>query len=137
MIISLVNFSKESDADVQVVIRAINRQISQDFEPYWHIGAQLRLEGQVGGKPMPQSPAALMRNCASLVLVQFASAVLPSTIDKQGFACKAAFDARGHKTRKPDEVQHHDEAAHCDRTRVGTVHGDDDRRSARVEPDSG
>jgi hypothetical protein len=39
-----------------------------------------------------------------LVLVQFASAILPSTIDKQGFPCEAPFDARGHKTRKPDEA---------------------------------
>jgi hypothetical protein len=59
MIISLVNFSEVSDADVQYVIRAINRQISQDFEPYWSMGARLRLEGRAGVQPMPQSPAEL------------------------------------------------------------------------------
>lgn len=30
------------------VIRAINRQIKEDFEPYWSFGASLRLEGAIG-----------------------------------------------------------------------------------------
>jgi hypothetical protein len=59
MIISVVNFSKVSDADVQSTIRAINQQISQDFEPYWFMGARLRLEGRASDKPMPQSPEEL------------------------------------------------------------------------------
>ena len=52
MIISVVNRSDLiSDADLQAVIRAINRQIGDDFEPYWSFGAVLRLEGKVGELP--------------------------------------------------------------------------------------
>lgn len=59
MIISVVNFAQVPDAEVQEVLRAINRQIADDFEPYWYMGARLRLEGNVGNRPMPQSPAEL------------------------------------------------------------------------------
>lgn len=46
MIISVINRSKTiPDTEVQTVIRAINRQIKEDFEPYWSFGATLRLEG--------------------------------------------------------------------------------------------
>lgn len=46
MIISIVNFTDTlPDEDVQRVIRAINRQVAQDFQPYWSMGATLRLEG--------------------------------------------------------------------------------------------
>jgi len=46
MIISIVNFTNTvEDHDLQKVIRAINRQVAQDFEPYWSMGATLRLEG--------------------------------------------------------------------------------------------
>jgi hypothetical protein len=46
MVISIVNFTDTlPDEEVQGVIRAINRQITQDFQPYWSIGATLRLEG--------------------------------------------------------------------------------------------
>lgn len=47
MIISLINLSNGElqDREIQVVIRAINRQIAEDFMPYWSIGAILRLEG--------------------------------------------------------------------------------------------
>ncbi len=52
MIISLINHSKVvSDEEVQQVIRAINRQIREDFEPYWSFGATLRLEGPIGKRP--------------------------------------------------------------------------------------
>jgi phospholipase C len=52
MIISIVNQSGSiSDAELQTVIRAINRQITDDFEPYWSFGATLRLEGKVGKQP--------------------------------------------------------------------------------------
>jgi len=52
MIISIVNRSKSiADADLQAVIRAINRQITEDFLPYWSFGATLRLEGAIGDKP--------------------------------------------------------------------------------------
>lgn len=46
MLISIVNHSTISDSDVHSVIRAINRQIAEDFEPYWHFGGQLKLEGK-------------------------------------------------------------------------------------------
>lgn len=52
MIISLINHSSViSDAEVQQVIRAVNRQIREDFEPYWSFGATLRLEGAIGRRP--------------------------------------------------------------------------------------
>ena len=40
-----------SDKELQGVIRAINRQIAEDFEPYWSFGAKLRLEGKIGKEP--------------------------------------------------------------------------------------
>src|SRR5262245_8083498 len=53
MIISVINHSngRASDAKLQQAIRAINLQISQDFQPYWSLGAQLRLEGRIGKQP--------------------------------------------------------------------------------------
>lgn len=57
MIISVINHThgKLKDEAVQEVIRAINRQITQDFEPYWSFGAELRLEGKSGPQPTKQS----------------------------------------------------------------------------------
>lgn len=53
MIISLINHTNGALSDEQVhqAIRAINRQISEDFEPYWSIGGELRLEGRAGKQP--------------------------------------------------------------------------------------
>ena len=50
MIISVINMSSGAiaDADLLRAIRAINRQIAEDFAPYWSFGAQLRLEGTTG-----------------------------------------------------------------------------------------
>lgn len=60
MIISIVNRSKKiKDAQLQNVIRAINRQVSEDFSPYWSFAATLRLEGAVGKSPDKQSLADL------------------------------------------------------------------------------
>ena len=61
MIISIVNHTNGqiSDEQAQTVIRAINRQIREDFEPYWSLGAKLRLEGKAGAKPEKQSPVDL------------------------------------------------------------------------------
>jgi hypothetical protein len=59
MIISIVNFTDSlEDEDVQQVIRAINRQIEQDFQPYWSMGATLRLEGHTDTEDR-ESPAEL------------------------------------------------------------------------------
>jgi len=46
MQISICNFTKKGDEEVQAAIRAINRQIADDFAPYWGFGAYLRLEGR-------------------------------------------------------------------------------------------
>jgi len=48
MIISVINHThgQLTDEQLQVAIRAVNRQIAHDFEPYWSLGAELRLEGR-------------------------------------------------------------------------------------------
>lgn len=53
MIISVINHTrgKIEDATLQCVIRALNRQIREDFEPYWSLGAMLRLEGKGNTNP--------------------------------------------------------------------------------------
>jgi len=57
MIISIINFTngKIKDEEVHAAVRAINRQLAEDFEPYWSFGAQLRLEGRTGSKPSKTS----------------------------------------------------------------------------------
>lgn len=69
MIISVINHTdgKISDEEVQRTLRAINRQIKEDFEPHWSLGATLRLEGKGGAKPKQQE-AADMRGDAILYL---------------------------------------------------------------------
>jgi hypothetical protein len=59
MIISIINHSngKLKDKDIQTVIRAINRQLREDFYPYWSIGGTLRLEGKSATKPDVQDLA--------------------------------------------------------------------------------
>ncbi len=45
MLISVVNRStKLSDADLQNAVRAINRQLEEDFYPHWQFGARLRVD---------------------------------------------------------------------------------------------
>jgi hypothetical protein len=53
MIISVINHTdgEVADDELQHVIRAINRQIKEDFEPYWSLGATLRLEGRSTEEP--------------------------------------------------------------------------------------
>jgi len=69
MIISLINHTngKLTDEEVQNTIRAINRQIKEDYEPYWSLGVTLRLEGKAGAKPKQQEPSD-MRGDAVLYL---------------------------------------------------------------------
>src|SRR5262245_55463103 len=52
MIISVINLSGGAISDHQLhrAIRAVNRQIEEDFKPYWGFGARLRLEGKTGAK---------------------------------------------------------------------------------------
>jgi hypothetical protein len=56
MIISIINLTrgKIGDDEVQSTIRVINRQIAEDFEPYWSFGARLRLEGRASARPRKQ-----------------------------------------------------------------------------------
>lgn len=52
MIITIVNHTKKiADAELQRVVRAVNRQVRDDFQPYWSLGATLRLEGKSATQP--------------------------------------------------------------------------------------
>lgn len=57
MLISVINHTNGTilDEDVQRVVRAINTQIETDFEPYWSMGARLRLEGKSQDNPDTQN----------------------------------------------------------------------------------
>lgn len=71
MIISVINHTdgEVTDKRVQEVIRAINRQISEDFAPYWGMSARLRLEGRTpGAEPNPDHDITDMRGDAVLYL---------------------------------------------------------------------
>ena len=50
MLISIVNFTRGrkqvDDETLLCVVRAINRQINEDFAPYWDMSATLRVEGR-------------------------------------------------------------------------------------------
>jgi hypothetical protein len=61
MIISVTNHShgKISDEELHRVIRAINRQIADDFVPYWGMEARLRLEGHTTDEPEAGNPVDL------------------------------------------------------------------------------
>jgi hypothetical protein len=64
VLISVVNRSHVlPDAEAQRAVRAINRQFSEDFEPYWQFGATLRLDSaedraaeHVGKVALPKLP---------------------------------------------------------------------------------
>jgi hypothetical protein len=69
MIISVINRSKTlKDTEVQETIRAVNRQIKEDFEPYWGFGGTLRLEGPTG-KRLRFNSSADMRGDAVMYIV--------------------------------------------------------------------
>jgi hypothetical protein len=53
MLISVINHTdgQIQDDEIQGTLRAINRQIRDDFEPYWSMGGELRLEGRSASKP--------------------------------------------------------------------------------------
>ena len=59
MKISVINHTTIQDEEVQTVLRAVNRQLAEDFEPNWSFGGSLRLEGPVGSKPDSNSAAEL------------------------------------------------------------------------------
>jgi hypothetical protein len=59
MQVTVANYSTHPDEEVQAVVRAINRQILEDFRPYWGQDGFLRL-GQRAGRPLdPQHPVEL------------------------------------------------------------------------------
>ena len=70
MIISVINHTNGqiSDEEVQRTIRAINKQITSDYEPYWSLGATLRLEGRSTATPDAGDRPADMRGDAVLYL---------------------------------------------------------------------
>jgi hypothetical protein len=56
MQITVANYSKYTDEDVQAVARAINRQIREDFQPYWDQEGELRLGGRAKAALDPENP---------------------------------------------------------------------------------
>ena len=68
MLISVVNFSKIADDEIQKVLRAVNRQIEEDFAPHWHIGGSLRLEGRIATSPKKHAQPDELRGEAILYL---------------------------------------------------------------------
>ena len=56
MIISVINHTQLPRQEIQNVIRAVNRQLQEDFRRYWHKDVQLRLEGWTGEAPSPKIP---------------------------------------------------------------------------------
>jgi hypothetical protein len=68
MRISMINLTMTvPDEELQEVIRVINRQIREDFEPYWGMSALVRLEGKSSLRPRMQNPVD-MRGDAILYL---------------------------------------------------------------------
>jgi hypothetical protein len=59
MLISLVSFTSLPDEEVTRAVRAVNRQIAEDFAPHWHLHARLRLEGRADRRPVAQRPSEL------------------------------------------------------------------------------
>jgi hypothetical protein len=95
MIISIINHTngKISDEQVQHAIRAINRQITDDFAPYWSLSATLRLEGRSGKRPSKQTLAD-MRGDAILYLwdsVNVDDALGYHDINNRGIPCGFVF----------------------------------------------
>lgn len=59
MQITIVNLSSIPDGEVLPAVRAINRQIAEDFTPYWDQTASLRFEGRASAKPDREKPPEL------------------------------------------------------------------------------
>jgi phospholipase C len=67
--ISIVNRSRfVKDDELLTTIRAINRQIREDFEPYWDFGGHLRLEGNSGKDLKDNEAPADMRGDAVIYI---------------------------------------------------------------------
>ncbi len=68
MIISIINHTNKADRDLQDGIRAVNRQIAEDFTPAWHIEASLKLEGSIEDVARRSMDSATMRGHAIIYL---------------------------------------------------------------------
>ena len=72
--VSVVNRSHTvPDLELHRVVRAVNRQIKEDFEPYWGFGGMLRVEGPARGSIDTRSLREL-RGDAILYLVDYGTA---------------------------------------------------------------
>ena len=72
--ISVVNRSHTvADPELHRVVRAVNRQINEDFEPYWGFGGMLRVEGPARGAVDTRSLREL-RGDAILYIVDYGTA---------------------------------------------------------------
>jgi hypothetical protein len=80
MLISVVNHTngRLSDEEIQEGIRAVNRQITHDFKPYWHIAAELRLEGSIGKNANADTLPELRGDAISLEFSVFSTPSLAS-----------------------------------------------------------
>ena len=56
MTISIVNHTQLERQNIQDVLRAVNRQLREDFHRYWHKDVRLRLEGWAGENPDEKMP---------------------------------------------------------------------------------
>lgn len=83
MRLSVVNHTPIPDGEVQKVIRALNRQIAEDFEPAWSMGAELRLEGR-GARVKPEDPAELRGDAVIYLWEDEAPAAVLGYHDKNG-----------------------------------------------------
>ncbi|HZV65107.1 MAG TPA: alkaline phosphatase family protein [Telluria sp.] len=71
--ISVVNRTRTvSDLELHRVVRAVNRQIAEDFAPYWAFGGNLRVEGPARGR-IDTNALLEMRGDAVLYLLDSAS----------------------------------------------------------------
>ena len=61
--ISVINATMLCRQEVQDKIRAVNRQLQDDFRRYWHADVHLRLEGWTGESPDPRRPLSI---CAAM-----------------------------------------------------------------------
>ncbi|WP_432827323.1 hypothetical protein [Dactylosporangium sp. CA-092794] len=59
MQITLANYSRQEDSRVQAVLRSVNQQINEDFQPYWSTGAQIRLGGRTDNSIDAERPVDL------------------------------------------------------------------------------
>ncbi|MFT5548125.1 MAG: hypothetical protein ACI9CO_000037 [Candidatus Azotimanducaceae bacterium] len=68
--ISVVNLTHGllPSQEVQAAIRAVNRQINEDFAPHWNITGKLRLEGTTNGEPSGGANIEDMRGDAVIYL---------------------------------------------------------------------